>query len=390
MNEDLRIGVIGSGRRGEIAVHAHKPGQGSRVVACCDTDPLAFDHNKKHYGTDVFMTRDYHELLKQELDAVFVCTPDFLHEEHAVAALESGRPVFLEKPMAITIEGCDRILRTAKENSVKIFIGHNMRYMTVIRKMKQLIDQGAIGEVKSVWCRHFISYGGDAYFRDWHADRRLSMGLFLQKGAHDIDVIHWLCNAYTKRVAAFGNLAVYGDLPRRTTPKINTKDIPSYFTEAHWPPKKQKDYNPVMDIEDQSAMIMEMEKGIIGALQECHFTPDSCRNYTFIGTEGRLENMGDGPTDPIFVWNKRKDRYRMFGDETHWPDPVEEGSHGGADPLIVAEFVAHVRSGVPTTATPQAARMAVATGYQATMSLRHGGSALDVPPLADDLARHIY
>ncbi len=58
------------------------------------------------------MTDDYRVLLaREDIEAVFVCSPDFLHEEHAVAALEAGKDVYLEKPMAITIEGCDRILR---------------------------------------------------------------------------------------------------------------------------------------------------------------------------------------------------------------------------------------------------------------------------------------
>ena len=75
--------------------------------------------------------------------------------------------------MAITIDGCDRILRDGlRSTRRKLYLGHNMRHMDVIRKMKELIDKGAIGEVKAAWCRHFVGYGGDAYFKDWHAERR--------------------------------------------------------------------------------------------------------------------------------------------------------------------------------------------------------------------------
>lgn len=56
--------------------------------------------------------------------------------------------------------------------------------------MKELIDAGAIGEVKTIWCRHFVGNGGDYYFKDWHAERKNTTSLLLQKGAHDIDVIH--------------------------------------------------------------------------------------------------------------------------------------------------------------------------------------------------------
>jgi predicted dehydrogenase len=242
--------------------------------------------------------------------------------------------------------------------------------------MRELIQEGAIGDVKSIWCRHFISYGGDAYFRDWHSERKFATGLLLQKAAHDIDVMHWLADAYTTRVAAFGNLAVYGDLPRRES------DQPGYvgFKAEHWPPKSLRGFSPKIDVEDQSVVIMNMEKGILGSYSQCHFTPDACRNYTVIGTEGRLENIGDAPDSPIFVWNRRKDGFRMIGDEVHRGEDIPSGGHGGADPLIVAEFLDFVRTGKSTAATPYAARMAVATGYQATMSLRDGGRPFDVPP----------
>jgi predicted dehydrogenase len=338
---------------------------------------VALARNRESYGADVFTTRDYRRLLAQDLDAVFVCTPDFLHEEHALAALDRGLAVYLEKPMAITIAGCDRLLKAARRKKARLFVGHNMRYMTVIRRMKQLIDDGVIGDVKSVWCRHFISYGGDAYFRDWHSERRYATGMLLQKAAHDIDVMHWLAGVYTKRVAAFGNLAVYDKLPRRKRSDPGNAS----FNVKHWPPMKQTGFSPTINVEDQSVVIMTMEQGILGAYLQCHFTPDACRNYTIIGTKGRLENFGDHPDSPIFLWNKRTDSYRMIGDAVYRGAATNNGGHGGADPVIVQEFLDFARKGGRTTATPEAARMSVATGYQATMSLRNGGRPMNVPPL---------
>ncbi len=373
--KDLRIGVIGTGGRGQLARHAHKPGQGSRVVACCDVNPKALEAGREWYGKDVFATRKYQDLLAMDLDAVFVTSPDFLHEEQGVASLERGIAVYLEKPMAITIKGCDRLLRKAKERKARLFVGHNMRYMTIFRKMKELVDKGAIGEVRTIWCRHFVSYGGDAYFRDWHSERRYSTGLLLQKGAHDIDMMHWLTGSYSKRVSAFGNLSVYNRCGRRKESELGN----AMFNSAHWPPLKQKGFSPKIDVEDQSAVIMEMENGIVGSYLQCHFTPDSCRNYTLIGTEGRMENLGDGPDSPIFLWNQRADHYRIIGDEVHRGDKADDGGHGGADPVIVKEFLQFARHGGKTTATPEAARMAVATGCQATLSLRSGGTPMKVP-----------
>jgi predicted dehydrogenase len=381
--DDLRIGVIGSGGRGGLARYAHKPGEGSRVVACCDVDGRVFDTNRAWYGTDVWVTTDYGELLRQDLDAVFVTTPDYLHEEHAVAALETGKAVYLEKPMAITIDGCDRILRTARDHRAKLYVGHNMRHFPVVLKMKELIDEGVLGQVKVAWCRHFVSYGGDAYFKDWHADRSKTTGLLLQKGAHDIDVLHWLCGGYAESVVAMGGLTLYGQIADRH--KAAARGDAS-FAEGNWPPLTQTGLNPVVDVEDVSMMLMRLDNGVLASYQQCHYTPDAWRNYTVIGTEGRLENFGDGISEGscIRLWNRRADRYHAEGDQVYSLSH-REGGHGGGDESIVAEFLRYVRGGGPTRTSPIAARYSVATGYTATQSLRNGSMPVSVPRLCDDL-----
>ena len=111
--------------------------------------------NREKYGADILTTRDYCELLKSDIEAVFVTTPDFLHEEMAVAALQAGKAVYLEKPLALTTDSCDRVLRAAMESGAKLYLGHNMRHMPFVGKMKSLIAGGAIGQVKTAWCRHF-------------------------------------------------------------------------------------------------------------------------------------------------------------------------------------------------------------------------------------------
>ncbi len=380
MAEDLRIGVLGSGGRGWLARHAHHPGEGSRIVACCDILDSVLAENRTAYGEDVALTNDYQQLLAQPLDAVFICTPDYLHEQHALAALEAVRAIYLEKPMAITIDGCDRILAKIHAQDARLFVGHNMRYMEIFRKMRKLITDGVVGRVKSIWCRHFISYGGDAYFRDWHSQRANTTGLLLQKGAHDLDVIHWLAGAYATRVSAFGNLAVYGECARREDNSVGHSDVRA----AHWPPHASEDLSRQIDIEDQSIVNMELAGGILATYQQCHFTPDACRNYVVIGDEGRMENYGDGPNDPIIVWNTRRHDWGSFdliGDAVHHGESVDDSGHGGADSTIVEEFLHYVQHGGVTTATPEAARMAVAVGYQATMSLRNGGTPMAIPAL---------
>jgi predicted dehydrogenase len=380
--QELGIGVIGAWGRGQLAKNAHKPDDGVRVVAGCDIDAANLDLFKAHYGPDVFLTNDVDELLaRPEVDAVFVTTPDYLHEEHACKALAAGKPTYLEKPMAITVEGCDRILRTAMEHEQKLYLGHNMRHMTFVNEMKRLIDEGYIGEVKTAWCRHFISYGCDAYYKDWHAEKRYATGLLLQKAAHDIDVMHYLCGGYTTRTVGMGALTVYDKVTDRLEP--GQKPDTSWSAD-HWPPLSNTGLNPVIEVEDISMLMMQLENGVMCSYQQCHFSPDAWRNYTIIGTEGRIENYGDyGGACDIRLWNRRS-HYNPEGDQRFEPTH-EQGGHGGADPNIVAEFIRFVREGGKVRTSPIAARNSVAAGYLATMSLREGNVPKDIPPVDDDV-----
>jgi len=380
--KELRLGVIGAGGRGALADHAHKPDEGVRLVAGADLVDKTLEEFKEKYGPDTFVTKDYKELLaREDVDAVFVSSPDFLHEEHATAALEAGKAVYLEKPMTITTEGCDRVLKAACDNKVKLYLGHNMRHMDIVLKMKELIDSGAIGEVKTAWCRHFVSYGGDAFFKDWHAERAKATSLLLQKAAHDIDVLHWLCGGYASRVNAMGGLTLYDKITDRHPPEERGD---ASFTIENWPPMSQKGLNPIIDVEDISMMQMELDNGVFACYQQCHFTPDAWRNYTVIGTEGRLENFGDGPGHSVVrLWNRRCG-YNPYGDEQYFI-PETTGSHGGADPNIVAEFVRFVRDDGKVTTSPIAGRYAVAAGCAAAHSLRNGAIPVDVPEVPKEI-----
>jgi predicted dehydrogenase len=388
---ELKIGVIGSGGRGKLAAYAHQPGEGSRIVACCDLSTEILQKNCEDYGGDLFTTNDYQELLKQDLDAVFITVPDFLHEEVALKVLNAGKAVYLEKPMAITTEGCDRILEAARDSQSRLYVGHNMRHMPFVAQMKELIDIGTIGRVRAVWCRHFVGHGGDAFFKDWHAERQYSNGLLLQKGAHDIDVIHWLSNGYSRVVNALGGLTVYGVVQDRLMPstsprtRLRTGNLPN--PHRSWPPLTQTGLNSVIDVEDISMMQMQLDNGVYASYQQCHYTPDYWRSYTVIGDEGRMENFGNGEDGTcIKVWNNRKMGY-------HAPDDVHmvgaaTGGHGGADPVIVAEFLRFARTGGQTTTSPLAARYSVAAGCAATDSLRHGGTPMVVPRVSDETATY--
>ncbi len=376
----MRIGAIGAGGRGKIAALCPRVDPTVSLVAAADTDQTTLDAFRADHGSDTFTTRDYRDLVERpDIDAVFVCSPDHLHEKHAIAAMEAGKAVYLEKPIATTIEGSDRVLATARATGSRLFLGHNMRYFPSIVAMRDIIRSGEIGAVQAIWCRHFVAIGGDAYFKDWHSESRNTTSLLLQKGAHDIDVIHWLAGAYTERVVALGKLSVYDKQRRRPPGTPHRVKIDA----ANWPVDASADYSPDIDVEDHSMVLMNLTNGVQASYLQCHYTPDYWRNYTVIGTHGRIENIGDSGACEIHVFTTRRDR-RSEPDRVVSLQP-EQGSHGGSDPRIIDSFIRFVRDGVAPHTSPLAARNAVAAGCRATESLRAGGEPRVVEPAGQEL-----
>jgi predicted dehydrogenase len=380
---DVRLAVVGVSSRGRMVWPAHRPGEGSAIVALCDTDPEALAKAQADLpGAELYTTTRMEELVRREdVDAIFLCTPDHLHEEHALICLAAGKHLFLEKPLAITIEGCDRILAAAEKSKGKLYVGHNMRFFPVFQKMREIIVSGRIGQVQAIWCRHFIAYGGDAYFKDWHSQRQYTQGLLLQKGAHDIDVIHWLAGGHTRRVVGMGKLSVYDQIADRRPPG-EVKKLPR-ATPPPWPPLSHQGMSAAIDVEDHSMILMQLDNGVQASYQQCHYTPDEQRNYTVIGTEGRIENFGDHSSDnnwaTIRLWTSRC-VYQEEGTEVIKILPTP-GGHGGADPGVIEDFLNVVRGGEAKGACPLDARMSVAAGWLATESLRNQNMPYDIPPV---------
>jgi predicted dehydrogenase len=376
--EQLRIGIIGVGRGEDLALYWQKPGSRAVIVGAADISEKNLQTFKENINKDAFVTLDYNELLKRDdIDAIAVTSPDIYHEEHAVAALNAGKHVFCEKPMSITVEGCDAILKAIDKSGKKFMIGHNMHYIRMFRVMKEIVDSGMIGDIKAVWVRHFESHGGDFFFHDWHSLREKTNSLLLQKGVHDIDMIHWITGKYTKKVAAFGGLDFYGgDKPNDLTcPNCSIKDT---CTEALFGRRVQCAFRKEIDVEDNIVMIMELENGIKATYLQNHFTPDGHRNYTFIGTEGRLENS---ETDnKVWVKTRRSNKWQEYTDVLYniKYDYVQKHGSFESDDLICKDFVSMILDGNEVLTNPMQGRMSVATACAATKSMRSGGIMTEV------------
>lgn len=388
----LKIAVIGCGNRSYLVENAFLFPE-VKLVAAADPSKTSLEKflaaMKERHKQDVIPYSDYQSMLAQEtLDAVLITSPDHVHEEQALACLARGIAVYLEKPLAITIDSCDRILQFAKERRGKIQIGHNMRYMWFTNKMKEIIDSGVIGDVSAIWVRHFVSYG-DGYFFKWYSEREKTNSLLVQKGAHDIDIIHMLAGARTSRVSGYGKLSVYNTRPCRA------ENEPEFLYRArtrNWPPQEMKGYNPKMNVNDHNMILMQLENGVQASYMQCFYTPDTCRNYTVIGTHGRLENYGDFGVEGcrIQVWTNRMDQYRQEGDITYREPPQNSSGHGGGDANIIGGFIRYVMNAAPPVIRPQDARYAAAVGICGAESIRNGNLPVDIPRLDPELEQYSF
>jgi predicted dehydrogenase len=382
MSKKIKIGLIGVAHRAFIAENWHND-QRAEIVAGCDISQAYLKEFQDKYGRETFVSEDYKELLKRDdIDAIAIFTPDNFHAEPAIAAMKAGKDVFLEKPMAITIEACKEIIRAEKESGQKLMIGFNMRYMDYFKTMKNIIMDGTIGEIKTIWIRHFVNYGGWAYFHDYRANRKGSTSLLLQKASHDIDMAHFLIGEYFNRVIGMGTLSVYGgsnpnDL---TCDKCAEKNVcPDFSDRSDAPGKQMCCFRREVDVEDQSAITMATPGGIIGTYMQCHFAPDNWRNYAVIGTRGRLESNQD---ESITLFTQKKNSTRNGNyfpySRVRYEIGETEGGHNGADPKMCKAFLDYLIDDVKPQASSVDGLMAVAVGCKGTESIRNGNVPCDI------------
>ena len=197
-------------------------------------------------------------------------------------------------------------------------------------------------------------------------------------------MIHWLAGGYSRRVTGMGKLSVYN----RTGGRLKEGEAPdrtASWKADCWPPLELKGLDGKLDVEDHSMLMMQLDNGVQASYEQCMYAPDSERNYTFIGTHGRVENIGDGGDSMIHVWTNRGSRSQP--DIIYHLKPLE-GGHGGADPLILKAFFEFIRADRMPRVSPVAARNAVAAGALAHYSMRHGNIPMDIPPLAPELVEY--
>jgi predicted dehydrogenase len=385
----LRVGIIGTGGRGihcfgQTFVKAHA--DEVEIVALADSNLLRAKGAREALG----ITCDVHDnaadlAARRDLDAVVVTTVDCMHEEHALLALENGKHVYIEKPLAITVEGCLNVIEASKRAGKVLSMGFNLRHNAVVHKLRNLIAEGTFGDIFSIQAIEHYS-GGRTYHSRWNRHKAKTGGLWIHKGSHDFDVINYLMGIQARpaRVACFANLSVLRPdglpfTPREGTPAGPRCSICPYVKECPDAApavdntlfndetaavdgyyRDECMYLSEKDTHDQGIAIIEYTNGATASHSEYFATPISNRHYLLEGTAAHAE--GDLHKANV-EWKTR------WSNESHEVKiGPQKGGHGGSDPNIIQAFLDAIRTGKQPRATAVDGLWSVAVGVAAEKS----------------------
>jgi predicted dehydrogenase len=205
MSEKLGAAVIG-GRMGAAHARAYVANPHVELRAVCELDePLG----RKLAGETgaAFVTTDYREILKRDdIHLVSVATPDPWHAEQTVAALEAGKDVLCEKPMAMSVAECERMIAAADRTGRKLMVGQVCRFTPGFLLAKRLVDAGRIGDLYFVESEYAHDYSKVPGVGGWRVDPERKREPILGGGCHAVDLLRWvagemdLCFALANRM----------------------------------------------------------------------------------------------------------------------------------------------------------------------------------------------
>ncbi len=254
----LDIGVIGCGYWGPNLVRNFNAMTDCRVEVMCDTDSARLMHMSKLYP-NIGTCRSLDEVLgRSDIDAVAIATPTRMHHPMAIKALQSGRHVLVEKPMASSVRECEEMLQLAQDKNLILMVGHTFIYSPTVRKIREIISRGDLGELQYV------------------SSRRLNLGLFQTDinvawdlAPHDISII----------------LYILGEAPVG----VNCQG------KAH----------VTTGIEDVTNMTLTFANGAFALIHNSWLDPNKVRQMTFVGKRQMLAYDDIEPLEKIRIYDKR-------------------------------------------------------------------------------------
>jgi predicted dehydrogenase len=388
-----RVAYVGTGGRVRTFLDpvAQRYAADAQIVGLCDLSVVRAtchrDRLKAKFGyadVPVYPAASFSQMLREtQPDTVVVCTVDSEHHHYIVAALTAGCDVVTEKPMTTEAAKCRAIFDAVKSTGRKVRVAFNYRWNPGATKVRELLAQGTIGQVRQVTMEYLLntSHGAD-YFRRWHANRGSSGGLLVHKSTHHFDLVNWWIDAIPAEVVAHGTLAFYGrdnairrgDAAFTAYPRYHGEFVDGdpfaytyeqsmiqdpelerglYLGAAEKESGYVRDRNVFradIDIEDVMNVLVRYRNGTLLNYSLNAFSPYEGYRVAFNGDSGRLEYREFhaahlvGPGTPLTPAGEEHELrvYPHFKAGYTVPVPVVKGDHGGSDPLLQEQiFSAH-------------------------------------------------
>jgi predicted dehydrogenase len=210
-NHIIRVGIIGAGLQGGRRAPVLKQFPNTKLIVVASDHLDAAQRLADSMGCEA--TDRWEDVIKRpDIDVIVVCTPPHLHASMSIAAMNHGKCVLCEKPLARTLKEVEDMLVCAKTNRVTLKCGFNHRHHPGIKKAKEWIDAGAIGELDFIRCIYGIG-GRPGYEKEWRADPRIvSGGQLMEQGIHAIDLFRWFLGEFSE-VTGFISTRVWNIAP---------------------------------------------------------------------------------------------------------------------------------------------------------------------------------
>ena len=211
--KQITVAIAGCGSRGKdcYAKSQHKIPEQMKIVAIADIDPAKVEEVKNEYNVSPEMCFDSAEAMLAQpklADVMFICTMDRQHYSHAMAALDLGYDLLLEKPISPELKECKEIAEKANKLGRKVVVCHVLRYTPFYQALKAQIESGKIGDVVAIQAMEQVGYWHQAHSfvrGNWRNTAETSP-MILQKACHDMDILTWLAGSDCKSLSSVGGL----------------------------------------------------------------------------------------------------------------------------------------------------------------------------------------
>ncbi len=208
--------VLGLGRVGPAHVSTVAKNPRARLVAIADADADKLGRTAASYPGCAALA-DYRDVLaRPDVDAVIICLPHWLHERAAIDAVKAGKHVLIEKPLADSVEECERVAEAVRKSRVTFTVGHTQHFYPIVAEAKRVLDSGRIGQpimAIDTWYKPHMPEQRPP----WLLDRKLGGGMLLMDGTHMIDRLLWHLGGKVQSVKAMNGNPVYPEIPADDT-----------------------------------------------------------------------------------------------------------------------------------------------------------------------------